>query len=187
MIADDMKANGGLIGPFPLSDLSDSLKQMVQTMKPGDITQPIKTARGYQILKLDTLKTASVQPFESVRDLVADRVSESRQEAEIKKFLTRVRAQALIEWKNADLKKLYDQAIAKADEAKQTEVAFSAAFTAAAIEQQRGRYAVAAERFLKLSTTRPEHRRAVEAHLAGIFNTAQTLATQTLAAQACVA
>ena len=108
------KANGGLIGPFPLSDLSDSLKQMVQTMKPGDITQPIRTARGFQILKLDTLKPAAIQPFESVRDLVADRVSESRQEAEVKKFLARVRDQALIVWKNPDLKKLYDQAVANA-------------------------------------------------------------------------
>ena len=108
------KANGGLIGPFPVSDLSDSLKQMVQTMKPGDITQPLRTPRGYQILKLDTLKPAATQPFDAVRDLVADRVSESRQEAEIKKFLTRVRSQALIEWKNAELKKLYDQAIAGA-------------------------------------------------------------------------
>jgi hypothetical protein len=60
------------------------------------------------------LKPASTQPFESVRDLVADRVSEARQEAEIKKFLARVRDQALIVWKNADLKKLYDQAIAAA-------------------------------------------------------------------------
>ena len=108
------KANGGLIGPFPLTDLSDSLRQMVQTMKPGDITQPIKTPRGYQILKLDTLKPASIEPFESVRDLVADRVSDARQEAEIKKFLARVRDQALIVWKNADLKKLYDQAVAVA-------------------------------------------------------------------------
>jgi peptidyl-prolyl cis-trans isomerase SurA len=106
------KANGGLIGPFPLSDLSDQLKQIVQGMKPGEVTQPLRTPRGFQILKLDTLKPASIQPFESVRDLVADRVSEARQEAEIKKFLTRVRSQALIEWKNADLKKLYDDAIA---------------------------------------------------------------------------
>jgi peptidyl-prolyl cis-trans isomerase SurA len=108
------KANGGLIGPFPVSDLSDALKQMVQTMKPGDITQPLRTPKGFQILKLDTLKPASTQPFEAVRDLVADRVSESRQESEIKKFLARVRSQALIEWKNADLKKLYEQAIAAA-------------------------------------------------------------------------
>lgn len=108
------KANGGLIGPFPVSDLSDALKQMVQTMKPGDITQPLRTPKGFQILKLETIKPAATQPFEAVRDLVADRVSEARQESEVRKFLTRVRGQALIEWKNADLKKLYDQAIAAA-------------------------------------------------------------------------
>ena len=112
--ASGSKANGGLIGPFPVSDLSDQLKQMVQGMKPGDITQPLRGPKGYQILKLDTFKPASTQPFEAVRDLVADRVAESRQENEIKKFMARVRNQALIEWKNADLKKLYDQAIAAA-------------------------------------------------------------------------
>jgi len=106
------KANGGLIGPFPVSDLSDALQKMLQTAKPGDITEPLRTPRGYQILKIDTFKPAGVKPFESVRDLVADRVAEVRQEVEIKKFLVRVRGQALIEWKNADLKKLYDQAIA---------------------------------------------------------------------------
>lgn len=108
------KANGGLIGPFPVSDLSDALKQMVQTMKPGDITQPLRTPKGFQILKLETFKPAATQPFEAVRDVVADRVSEARQESEIRKFLARVRGQALIEWKNADLKKLYEQAIAAA-------------------------------------------------------------------------
>ena len=108
------KANGGLIGPFPVSDLSDALKQMVQTMKPGDITQPLRTPKGFQILKLETSKPAATQPFEAVRDLVADRVSEARQESEVRKFLARVRGQALIEWKNADLKKLYEQAIAAA-------------------------------------------------------------------------
>ena len=108
------KANGGLIGPLPLGDLSDALRKQLETMKPGDITQPLRTARGFQLLKLDTLKPAATQPFEAVRDLVADRVHEARQESEVRKFLTRVRSQALIEWKNADLKKLYDQALAAA-------------------------------------------------------------------------
>ena len=72
---------------------------------------------------------------------------------------------------------VYDQAFAKALEGKQTDVAFAAAFTAAAIEQQRGRHLLAAERFLKLTETLPTHGRAAEAHLAGIFNFAQSLAT----------
>ena len=106
------KANGGLIGPLPLSDVSDELQKTLQTMKPGDVTQPSRTARGYQILKLETLKPAATQPFESVRDVVADRVYDARQESEVRKFLARIRSRALIEWKNQDLKKLYEQGIA---------------------------------------------------------------------------
>jgi peptidyl-prolyl cis-trans isomerase SurA len=108
------KANGGLIGPLPMSDLSDSLRKTLESMKPGEITQPARNAKGFQLLKLESMKTAATQPFESVRDLVADRVHEAREQAELHKFLARIRSQALIEWKNAELKKLYEQRIAAA-------------------------------------------------------------------------
>jgi len=108
------KANGGLIGPLPMSDLSDSLRKTLESMKPGEITQPARNAKGFQLLKLESMKTAATQPFESVRDLVADRVHEAREQAELHKFLARIRSQALIEWKNVELKKLYEQRIATA-------------------------------------------------------------------------
>jgi parvulin-like peptidyl-prolyl isomerase len=108
------KANGGLIGPFPLADVADALRKTLDPMKPGDITAPLRTANGFQILKLETRKESTVQPFESVRDLVADRVYRARQQGEMKKFLARVRSRALIEWKNQDLKKLYEQQVASA-------------------------------------------------------------------------
>jgi parvulin-like peptidyl-prolyl isomerase len=107
------KANGGLIGPINVSELSESLQKLVKSMKPGEVTPPIRTARGYQILKLETLREASLQSFENARDLVAERVHAARQTQEIRKFLTRMRGQAIIEWKNAELKKAYDQALAE--------------------------------------------------------------------------
>jgi len=106
------KANGGLIGPFNLADVSDALKKTLESMKPGEITQPIRAGKGFQILKLETMKASAVQPFEGVRDLVADRVYASRQQSEMKKFIARARSRALIEWKNQDLKKLYEQRLA---------------------------------------------------------------------------
>jgi parvulin-like peptidyl-prolyl isomerase len=106
------KANGGLIGPFDVNDLSDTLRNMLEKMKPGDVTEPIRTSRGFQLLKLETKKDAVIQPFENVRDLVADRVYMARQQSEMRKFLAKVRGQALIEWKNPDLKKLYEQQLA---------------------------------------------------------------------------
>jgi parvulin-like peptidyl-prolyl isomerase len=106
------KANGGLIGPFALADVSAELRKILDPMKPGEVTQPIRTAKGFQLLKLETRTESKVQPFEAVRDIVADRVYAARQNSEMRKFLARIRGQALIEWKNQDLKKLYDQQLA---------------------------------------------------------------------------
>lgn len=107
------KANGGLIGPIAVSEIAESLTKTLQGMKSGDVTQPMRTTRGYQILKLETLKSAAVQPFDSVRDLVAERVHGDRQRQEVRKFLTRLRGQAIIEWKNAELRKAYEQQVAQ--------------------------------------------------------------------------
>jgi parvulin-like peptidyl-prolyl isomerase len=111
--ASPSKANGGLIGPINLAEVSVALQEMIGKMKPGDITPPIRTNRGVQILKLETVKPASIQPFESVRDLVADKVHDARQLTEVRKFMAKVRGQALIEWKNDELKKLYEKQVAQ--------------------------------------------------------------------------
>jgi peptidyl-prolyl cis-trans isomerase SurA len=110
--ASPSKANGGLIGPINLAEVSPSLQDMISKMKPGDVSTPIRTNRGVQILKLETIEPAAVQPFESVRDLVADKVHDARQQTEVRKFMAKVRGQALIEWKNDDLKKLYEKQVA---------------------------------------------------------------------------
>ena len=111
--ASPSKANGGLIGPMALGEISESLQKTLQGMKPGDITQPIRTQRGYQILKLETRRESAVQPFDAVRDLVAERVHADRQRQEVRKFLTRLRGQAIIEWKNAELQKAYERQVAQ--------------------------------------------------------------------------
>ena len=111
--ASPSKANGGLIGPMNLVEVSVSLQELIGKMKPGDITQPIRTNKGVQILKLETIKPSAVQPFEAVRDLVADKVHNARQQVEVRKFLARVRGQALIEWKNDTLKKMYEAQVAQ--------------------------------------------------------------------------
>ena len=106
------KANGGLIGPFSRDDMSPQLQAMVDKMKPGDITAPIRTQRGYQIFKLESSKAAALQPFDSVRDLISERVANARTQTEMRKFIARLRTQAIIEWKNEELKKAYERQIA---------------------------------------------------------------------------
>jgi len=110
--ASTSKANGGLIGPFSREDMSPNLQAMIDKMKPGEITQPIKTPRGYQIFKLESMKAAALQPFDSVRDLISEKVAGARTQSEMRKFLARLRTRAIIEWKNDELKKVYEKQIA---------------------------------------------------------------------------
>jgi parvulin-like peptidyl-prolyl isomerase len=106
------KSSGGLIGTIQMSQLSQPLQDVLGKMKAGEITSPIRTARGFQILKVDGITTPTVQPFESVRDMAADKLFASRQGAEVQKFLSKLRSQAIIVWKNEELKKAYEQQIA---------------------------------------------------------------------------
>jgi len=103
------KANGGLIGPINLSELAPQVHELLDKMKTGDISAPIRTPNGYQLIKLETRTVPTPEPFESVREDIANRIGASRLDVEQKKYIDKLRAQAIIEWKNDDLRKLYDQ------------------------------------------------------------------------------
>ena len=108
------KANGGLIGPVLRSELAPLLQKALENLKPGEIAQPVRTPRGYQIVKLEAATEPKPAPYEEVRDLIADKVIIQKQNVERRRLIERLRAQAIIEWKNDELRKLYEQHIAKA-------------------------------------------------------------------------
>jgi peptidyl-prolyl cis-trans isomerase SurA len=105
------KATGGVIGDVNVSDMSDVLRPLVDVLKPGDITPPIRTQRGYQILKLDARSPEQAKPFDDVREAIAQKIYEQRVDGETEKYLIKVRAQALIEWKDEALKAMYDKQV----------------------------------------------------------------------------
>jgi parvulin-like peptidyl-prolyl isomerase len=103
------KANGGLIGPLNLAELAEGLQKILGPLKTGDIAEPIRTPVGYQLLKVELKDEATVQPFEAVRNEVSMKVQSERSQVEMLKFVEALRAQAIIEWKDEDLKKMYEQ------------------------------------------------------------------------------
>ena len=105
------RANAGLIGPINAKDLSPDFQKLVETMKAGDVTAPLRTQRGYQILKLESSTGAQTMPFERARDQIGDRVFTDKRQVEFKKYLEKLRREAIIEWKNPDVKKAYEQGL----------------------------------------------------------------------------
>jgi peptidyl-prolyl cis-trans isomerase SurA len=104
------KDSGGIIGPVNTADLSSSLADLLTQMKPGDVTEPMRTRNGYQIIKLDSRSEAVPEPFERSRDQISQRILNSRLDVERAKFLDKLYVQAVIEWKDDGYKKMYEAA-----------------------------------------------------------------------------
>ena len=102
------KANGGLVGPLSKTDLSDELQQAVAGLKAGDITPVTRTTRGYQIIKIEALQNTTTKPFEDAKNDIADKIANEKRAGEYTKFIGRLRAEAIIDWKNDEIKKAYE-------------------------------------------------------------------------------
>jgi len=119
------KANGGLIGPLPSEEINTEILKVLQPLQPGQVSEPMDAGNGYRILKLEARQVSKQATFEEARDQIADRVFQQRRAGEVLKYLERLRAQAIIEWKNADLRQAWEKGKAEAasmvaDAARQT-------------------------------------------------------------------
>jgi peptidyl-prolyl cis-trans isomerase SurA len=111
------KSNAGLIGPLSLNDLSPELRKVIENLKPGGFSEVLRTSRGYQILKLESSTPAETMPFEQAREKIGDRVFTGKRQEEFEKYKQKLRQQAIIEWKNDDVKKAYDAGLKQAEPA----------------------------------------------------------------------
>ncbi|MDP2324880.1 MAG: peptidyl-prolyl cis-trans isomerase [Gammaproteobacteria bacterium] len=102
------KANGGLVGPMAKTDLSEDLQQAIAGLKAGGVTPVLRTTRGYQIIRIENLQDTTTKAFDDAKAEIADKIANDKRKAEFDKFLDKLRVDAIIDWKNADLKKAYD-------------------------------------------------------------------------------
>lgn len=106
------KANGGMIGPIDHEELAEALRAQIDAIKVGDLTEVLRTPRGYQILKLESRTRTMIRTFEEARSDIGNEVGEAKMAGERLKYLERLRAQATVTWRSDELKKAYEQALA---------------------------------------------------------------------------
>lgn len=102
------KANGGLIGPIDLSLLSGTLRDVLAGLEVGDVTEPLRTPLGYQVLRLEARTQPEPRPFEEVRDRISENVFNDRRLAEYARYLDRLRSEADFEWKDDRIRQAFE-------------------------------------------------------------------------------
>jgi peptidyl-prolyl cis-trans isomerase SurA len=105
------KANAGLIGPLSVNDIAPELRRSIEKMKPGDVSEPVRITRGYQLLKLETMTTTQVMPLDQAREQISERVFTDKRKVEFQKYIQKLRAQAIIEWKNPEIRKAFEEGV----------------------------------------------------------------------------
>jgi parvulin-like peptidyl-prolyl isomerase len=86
---------------------------VLDKLKVGEVAELVRTTRGYQILKLESRTDTKVRTFEEARAAIGDRVAQSKSRAALQTYLDGLRAQASITWRNDELKRAHDLALAR--------------------------------------------------------------------------
>jgi parvulin-like peptidyl-prolyl isomerase len=107
------KANGGLIGPLNADELAPALRDRLAGMQVGDIAEPLRTQRGYQILKLESRTDPKTRTYEDARGDIGSKIGDQKLRGEREKYPERLRAHAPITWSNEELNKADDSALAR--------------------------------------------------------------------------
>lgn len=102
------KTEGGLIGPFRISDISETVQGVIAESEVGGVSDVMRTPQGFQILKLEARTVDVAQPFEDVRGEISEHVFNDRRLEEYREYLESLREEAIIEWKSEELRQVYE-------------------------------------------------------------------------------
>jgi peptidyl-prolyl cis-trans isomerase SurA len=93
------RAQNGKLGSFKQGELKEDIAAAISTLKPGDVTEPLRLQDGFQIIRLDEQKPATVLAFESaeVQNLIGRAATMEKAEDARKKFLKKLREDAFVE------------------------------------------------------------------------------------------
>lgn len=105
------RANGGLVGPLNPAELTPAFQELLRGLQPGAVSEVIRTPAGYQIIKLESQTPDTVLTADEARDRIADAIFEQKRQVEFKKYLEKQRAQAIIEWKNEEIRKAWQSKV----------------------------------------------------------------------------
>jgi peptidyl-prolyl cis-trans isomerase SurA len=95
--SDDVsRNNGGELGWFTPQDIMDQVYTAVKNLKPGDVSQVVRTDHGFHILKLEEHQVPGLRPLEDVRAEIRNRLIDERANAQLQT------------WINTDLVKQHD-------------------------------------------------------------------------------
>lgn len=90
-------ADGGDLGFISKGDFIPEIENIIFNMKEGEISEPIRSARGFHIIKLEQKIPADVKPLDDVKEEIRQRVYENQYKKRLKRWVKDLKERANIE------------------------------------------------------------------------------------------
>jgi peptidyl-prolyl cis-trans isomerase SurA len=84
---DESRNNGGELGWFGPQDILDQIYSAVKNLKPGDVSQVVRTSHGFHILKLEEHQVAGLQPLAEVKEQIRNQLINQRANVELENWV----------------------------------------------------------------------------------------------------
>jgi peptidyl-prolyl cis-trans isomerase C len=103
---DGSKEYGGDLGYFTAPEMVPEFSKAAFALKPGEVSQPVKTDFGWHVIKLEDRKMGGAQPYDQVKTAIRNILLRKKTQEKIIKL----RLESKVELKDPDLQKFAEQA-----------------------------------------------------------------------------
>jgi peptidyl-prolyl cis-trans isomerase SurA len=93
------RAQDGKMGSFKPGELKPDIAAAISSLNVGEVTEPLRLQDGFQIIRVDAKKEATVRPYEDpeVQRGVSSTATMERAEEARKKYIAKLREEAVVE------------------------------------------------------------------------------------------
>ena len=91
--------NGGLLGTFPLEDLSAQFQEALVDAQEGDVTEPLMTPVGWYIFLVNERVDGHMYTFEELKEQIRRAIEAEKMEKELTEYVQELRTRFFIDQK----------------------------------------------------------------------------------------
>jgi len=84
---DDSKKASGELGWFEPGDIQDQIVAALRKIKPGDISETVRSSHGFHILKLEAHETPGTRPIEEVKTQIREKILDQKFKEHIQSWI----------------------------------------------------------------------------------------------------
>jgi peptidyl-prolyl cis-trans isomerase SurA len=84
---------------YPLAQLAPQIVSLLADLKPGDVSEPVRSTMGIHVIKLYERKTMAGDDFKAIREQIREKVFEYKVEQALEEYLDDIKNKSFIEIK----------------------------------------------------------------------------------------